>query len=77
MNNVYHVAMDTIAACKYKMMLHFRLPLTYSLLPWILLLTMQIVSINNVGFNVGFPIASYLFLVAMDTIINNAEGKYQ
>ena len=34
---------------------------------------MQVVSINNVA----FPIAPYLFLVAMDTIMNNAVCKYQ
>ena len=55
------------------LMLDFPLHLTYSLLPWILLLTMQKVIINNIA----CPIAHYIFLVAMDTIMNNAVGKYQ
>ena len=54
-------------------MLHFPLHLTYSLLPWILLRTMQDVSINNVAFS----FAPSLFHVAMDTIMKIAGGMYQ
>ena len=51
---------------------------TYSLLPWMLIYStiMQPVSINDVAFSIA-PLQSCLLLVAMDTIMNNAESKYQ
>ena len=49
---------------------------TYSLLPWILLRTMQRVSINDVVFPIA-PYHTYLFYISMDSTMNNAACKYQ